>query len=567
MGFYLKTLTLKDFAIVDQLSLPLREGFNALTGETGAGKSILIDALSLALGERASLEAIREGRERAQVDALFLWEGPGRPEEPLLALLEPFGWDEEEGQLVLTRILSRSGKSQGYLNGHPAPARILRDVGRHLVAIHSQHQTQELFSPSLQLELLDAFLDAHGRERRREVKETYEKWREANRSLAELAGDPRERARREDLLRFEVAEIEAARLHPGEERELEERRQVMIHRARLGEAVAQAQALLQGDGGGGGLVDGGGRLWELLAQGQRWDGSLSPLVDLAKEAHALWVELSHQLRNYEDELSFSDEDLQALEERWDLLQRLRRKYGDSAEAILRYGDKARRELQALEEAAEKAAFWEEEGERQKAGWQEAARALSRFREEAAEKLARRVEDELQDLGFPQGSFRVRCRSLGAQEPSPTGQDEVEYLFSPNPGQSPQPLREIASGGELSRVMLALRAVFAADEKTPIVIFDEIDAGVAGRMAHRVGEKLREIAAGRQVLCITHLPQIAARADWQVAIEKISQDQEVQVLLRPVEGYERLKEIARMLAGTEDETALAHARQLLQEVQP
>lgn len=568
MGFYLKALTLKDFAIVEQLTLPLREGLNALTGETGAGKSILIDALSLALGERASADLIREGRERAQVDALFAWEGEGAPEEDLLALLEPYGgWVEEEGQLILSRTLARSGKSQAYINGHPAPARVLREVGRRLVAVHSQHQTQELFSPALQLELLDAFLDDEGKGLLETVQGTYRAWREAEDHLRRVAGDPRERARREDLLRFEVGEIEAAGLRPGEERELEERRQILLHRARLAEVVAQAEALLQGGEGDLGLLEAGGRLWDLLLQGSRWDSNLSHLARLAQDAMGLWQELLAELRGYEEGLAVTEGQLEALEERWDLFQRLRRKYGDTADAILRYLEEAKAELKELEEMGARAAFWEEERKRQKALWEEAARALSEARRRAAEELVARVERELRDLGFPQGAFQVSWRALPSAEPLPRGLDEVEYLFAPNPGQSPQPLRAIASGGELSRVMLALRAVFAADEKTPVVVFDEIDAGVAGRMAHRVGEKLREISRDRQVLCITHLPQIAARADFQVAIEKISQERAVQVLLRPVEGYDRLKEIARMLAGTEDETALAHARQLLQEVQP
>ncbi|MBE3589669.1 MAG: DNA repair protein RecN [Firmicutes bacterium] len=571
-GVVLRELRVRDFAIVDEVAVTFADGFNVLTGETGAGKSILIDALSVALGGRAAADQIRQGAEEASVEAVFEIR---QEDHPAVAQLRAEGlYEPGEGLVVLGRTLSASGRHLAHVNGRLATARLLREIGSQWVEIHGQHEHQHLFLPARQRDLLDGFAGEAALEARRRVREAFQRWREILAERAQLAGDPRERARQEDLLRFQLSEIDAARLRPGEEEELAARRRILQHAQRLFEVAAGAhQRLAEGGQPGGALADAASAVAEAVRHAAAIDPRLDGVRALLEDAVTLLREAARELRAYRDGLQFEPEELAQIEERWDLISRLKRKYGETVEEILTYRNEVAASLDAYARQEQRARALDAEEAAARADLAAACRELSRLRREAGLRLQEAVGRELEALAFPEAAFRVDVRPRWKDGPDgrepdadASGADDVEFRLAANPGEEPRPLRAVASGGELSRIMLAVCASAAAALDVPVLVFDEIDAGVGGRTAQAVAQRLAALGRHRQVLCVTHLAQIAARADHHLAIRKRLRRARASVAVAGVRGAERAREIARMLSGGDSPAALRHAEELLQNLE-
>ncbi len=559
-------LSVRDVALVEGVDLTFAPGFNVLTGETGAGKSLIVDAIALALGGRAGPELVRAGAERARVEAVF-----DVSRLPALApVLAEMGVGEEDGTLVVSRELGQTGRSACRINGRPATVAMLRRLAPFLVEIQGQHEFQRLFRPEEHLELLDA-ADAALADLRGRFARLARRAAEVERALRRLAGDERERLQRLDLLRFQVDEIAAAALRPGEEAELAERRQVLSHARRLLEGAGGAYELLHGEGGPG-LAAGLGRCAEEVGRLAELDRRLAAPAGLLREATLQVEEAARLLRSYRDGLDLDPRELERVEERLDLLRRLQKKYGPTVEAILAYRQQAEAELERLARAGEEASALA--GERA-AVLEEMARlaaALRAERRRVAERLERAVEAELANLAMAGARFRVAFGAVPDPEGLPVegervgwderGCDRVEFLFSANPGEEPKPLARVASGGEAARLMLALRAALAGADGSPTLILDEVDAGLGGGAAQAVAARLAALARSHQIVCVTHLASVAAAADHHIRVGKRVDGGRTVVEARPLEGEERALEIARMLSGTVSEPSLAHARALL-----
>jgi len=554
----LRELSIRNFATIEDLRLELPPGFTVLTGETGAGKSIIMDALGWALGDRPDEEQIRGAAEEAVVEAAFELPRDRRAHEVLGAEGIP---QERDEFLVLRRHVLRGGRSKAYVNGRLSSAATLRALGALLVDVHGQGQGQSLLEPRRHRELLDAYAGVEDG-----VAEFRERSRRAaalRRELDEAAGRAREREQRLDLLRHQHGEIAAARLAPGEEETLQADRTVLANVERLLEAARAALALLAGEEGG--ARDAARRAAARLRDAERLDERLAGTRGLVEQAGDLLGEAVRELERYADRLEFDPGRLEEIQARLHALERLKRKYGPTVEAVLEHGARAARELEELTAASEALPQREAEWQALQRELAAAADALSAARAKAARELERKIAAELKDLGFARAGFQVPVvRAEGPEGLGPTGRDAVEFLFAPNPGEEPKPLHKIASGGELSRTMLAIKAILARADRVPTLIFDEVDAGIGGGMAEVVGRKLYGLADGRQVLCVTHLAQIAAQADAHFQVTKQTARGSTATLVRRLDA-DRTEEIARMLGGRQDAAIpLEHARQILEQ---
>jgi len=548
----LHALHIENLAIIDRLEVAFEAGFNALTGETGAGKSILIDALNLALGERADISLIRAGAEKLRVNAVF--EVPNDPE--LHALLGELGVEPEDGLLYLCREVHTSGRSIARINGQPAPVSALKALGERLIDMHGQHEHQSLLKPSSHLEFLDRWLGEPALKLRQQVRETVSALRQTERELQEIVAREREREQMLDLYRFQVDEIRAANLQVGEDEQLETEARRLMHAEKLVALAGNAYDALMGENG---AYDQAASASRNLTEIARIDPSVSPWGEMLEGALAQLEEVAHNLRAYAESIEYDPARLEAVIERQELIKRLKRKYGDTIEAVLQYADEAAAKLHALETQTERRAELEAELARLQESAHALCEQLSALRRDGAQRFADAVQAVLRTLAMERAQFTVEVR------PKPmdtTGADSVEFLFSANPGEPLRPLNKIASGGEMSRVMLALKTVLADAAPVPTLVFDEIDAGIGGRTAHAVGEKIAQLARHCQILCVTHLPQIACRANHHLLIEKHTDGAATRVSVQPLTGEARVLEIARMLAGTPTEAALQHARELL-----
>ncbi|MGQ9880520.1 MAG: DNA repair protein RecN [Armatimonadota bacterium] len=548
-------LAVEQIAIIDRLNLRFEPGLNVLTGETGAGKSILIDALSLALGERAEAEMLRAGAERAQVTAVF--DVSSSPH--LLTRLQELDITPEEGLLYLTRELFAGGRSQARINGRPVPVATLKAVGDLLVDLHGQHQHQSLFNLNEQMRFLDQWCGQKTLVLKAELGDCVREMHALQRELSSLQADARERAHLLDLYTFQKQQIEQARLVPGEEEELvaEERR--LAHAERLFATAETAYEL---------LTAGEPSAVDLLAQSIRAleevlpiDVGLQPLVEHLRSALYTVQDTAGELRAYRDRVEFNPERLGEVQERLHLIRTLKRKYGDTVEAVLEYLREVTEKMRSLQGGEERAEEIADALEQKKQRAQGLATELSKLRREGARRFEQAVAQELSELAMPRARFEVK---LTPKPLETDGADAIEFLIAPNPGEPPRPLSKIASGGELSRVVLAIKSVLADIEDVPTLVFDEIDIGIGGRTAGVVGEKLHSLSDRRQILCITHLPQIASRARLHLLIEKHETEGRTVTAVTPVEGDARVWEIARMLGDT-GESALRHAREMLEAV--
>jgi DNA repair protein RecN (Recombination protein N) len=556
----LRELRIQNLAVIEAVEVRLHPGLNVLTGETGAGKSILIDAILLLRGGRAQTDLIRAGAEVASVEAVF----EIGPASPLLAVLDDVGFrpDGVEGsadvaELFVRRELSRTGRHRAFVNDSPVTVALLERLGDHLVEVHGQHEHQRLLEPAHQLELLDRFAAAD--ELRRTVATLFDARQAARHAVEDTRAAERERAQREDLLRFQVSEIDAARLTAGEEEALRS------ERARLGNAERFTSGLNEAAAG---LYDDPRSATALLARAAQVLRELGRLdTKLAAPCEHVDAALSHveeavgDIRRLRDGLTFEPERLEAIEDRLDALGRLKRKYGDSVEAVLAFRKEIGAALDALTRHAEVLATQEAALAAVESELERATAELSAKRRVAAGRLATQTQRGLRELGMERAVFEVALEPL--EVPTASGRDRMEFRVALNPGEGVKPLARVASGGELARSTLALKTVLADDDRMPTMVFDEVDAGIGGRVADIVGGKLAAISRGRQVLCVTHVAQIAAHADWHLTVAKAVRGGRTRTTVEPLEASARVDEIARMLGGEiVTDTGRRHARELL-----
>jgi DNA repair protein RecN (Recombination protein N) len=556
----LTTLRIKNLALVTDLTLELQPGLNVISGETGAGKSILIGALNLVLGERADRTLLRGGEDSCSVEAAF---DVRKIRAPLAAFLDESGIEPcDDGQLLLKRVFTAAGTNRQFINGSPTTLQTLARIGEWLVDIHGPYEHQSLLHPERQLSILDAF---GGLQPLRESFGALVRSRAAlEAEKAALIVDEKTYAQQLDLLRFQVREIDDARLQPGQDAQIEADHQRASNAARLLELTRAALGLLSDDDHAVGTQ--WGALGRLLQELQRLDPAAVSLAETHAQAASVLQELQSALSRYADRLEIDPARLLELAERLNLLQSLKRKYGSTVADVIEFGAAAARKLAGLEQRDAELARLNNELNQNEAAILRDGQSLSARRKKLIPQLGRAVEKQLSALGFGQSHFEAALTTAGGIEnfrPAVTasGLDRLEFQFAPNPGEAPRPLRAIASSGEMARVMLALKTVLAAEDEIPVLVFDEVDANVGGETARAVGEKMRQIARQRQVLCITHLAPVAAYGDAHFVVTKQVKSGRTNSEISRLEKKDRVSELARMLGGQSD-AARRHAEALL-----
>ena len=549
----LELLHIENIAIIERADIAFGSGFNALTGETGAGKSIVIDALGAVLGQRTSRELIRTGAEKAFVSATF-----GGVPAALPGLEENGLAPEEDGTLLLQRELYGDGKNVCRVSGRPVTVAQLRRIGASLLNIHGQHDGQQLLDEEQHLVYLDRFgrVDAE----LAAYRERYDAWRATRREMDALKMDEAEKARRVDMLHHQIDELERADLQEGEEETLLARRNILRNGEKFLSAISAADGCLNGGdeslGAVSAITEAEDALRGLRSLGDEFVELSDRLESLRCEAY----DLAETIRDKKDEYDFSPQELDAVESRCDQLYRLKKKYGSSVEEMLSYLERSREELDRIEYADDRLAQLAEKCAAQERAAREAARALTDKRRAAAKELETRISRELSELDMPKLRFSIDFQE---KELSEDGTDTVEFLMSANVGEDLRPIRKIASGGELSRIMLALKNVLAEQDSVMTMVFDEVDTGVSGRAAQRVAEKLARLSRTRQVLCVTHLPQLTAMADVHFGVEKGEENGRTLTRVRELDRAARRAEIARMSGGDHpSETMLSGAEEML-----
>ena len=550
----LSSLQIENVAVIQKANVHFEKGLNVLTGETGAGKSILIDSINAILGNRTSKDLVRTGAAKAVIRAAFENVPPA-----VLDSLEKAGYERSEA-LLLSREITAEGKSTCRINGMPATAAILRELCGGLININGQHDSVGLLNPAHHESILDAYA-----QNRTEYQEYYAVYRELVKIKRELDAqitDESEKQRRIDLLSYQVQEIEDAALTAGEEQTLESRRKVLSNASTIRDRIAQCYAMLSGDDETPGAVDLLGEASNAVDAAAQLDGELSTsagqLLDLYYNAKDAAADLIGRLDAYET----NDAELDEIEQRIDLIYKLKRKYGDTVEDIIAFGQKAREELELIQSSQERVEHLQAEQHRLYVLAREKAETLTQTRLKAFEELNKRISGTLDFLNMP----GVRMTLHHARGPLAShGQDSIEFYISTNPGEAPKPLAKIASGGELSRITLAIKNAMADKDAVPTVIYDEIDSGVSGKAASRIGEVLRQSAEGHQILCITHTAQIAALADCHLLIQKNIANERTYTEIHPLDEDGRVDALAHLISGDHvTELSRANAREMLEQ---
>ena len=551
-------LRVENYAVIDHVIVQFAPGLNLLTGETGAGKSILIDALALLLGEKASTDIIRHGADKAVISAVFAVDDVRQGE-----ILEQYGIDSEESEIILRREISTDGRGRVFINNQPATVAVLKRLAPLLAAVHAQNASIFGFDAAARMRLLDDFATCDSRP----AAAAFATWNEIRSRIAELERGEQDKLRLIDLWSFQKKEIEAVRPQPGEDDRLEAEKRVLANAEKIySSAMTAFDLLYEGEASAASSLRAASRQLQELA---RYETKFRDSIAVLESARIAAEDLAATLRDYAGAINASPERLAEIEDRLAALDRLKRKYGDSLEAVIAFGEEVARKLNEIENKDEVLRNLRSQLSVAAGKYLTVARALSRHRADAARRLEKIVEHEVNELAM-KARFRVQVEGSDEENYWTTsGFDQVSYLISTNPGEPLKPVEQIASGGEMSRVMLALKATIeggARRRKNEIqrtLIFDEIDTGIGGRAAEAVGKKLKELSATSQVLCITHLPQIACFADHHYRIEKRESAGRTRTSLRPLEDGERREELARMLSGAKvTETSLKHAEQML-----
>ncbi|MFA9461675.1 DNA repair protein RecN [Thiohalorhabdus methylotrophus] len=556
----LQHLSIRNLAVMAACDIELGPGFAVLTGETGAGKSILVDALGLVLGDRADLDQVRSGADQAEISATF--ELP--PDSPARAILRDQALEGEEGECVIRRVLSREGRSKAFINGRPTPVQTLKDLGEWLVDIHGQGEHHTLLHTATQRDLLDAF--AGSAEQAGWVAEAWRNWRSARERLEELERSQGEREERRELLRFQVSELEELDLRSGETEELETERNRLGSAHRLMEGAQGLIQLLYEEEGS--VSDRLGHAQTELENLSETDPELAEARDLVANSTAQAEEAAEAVRHYLNRLEADPERLAAVQERLDTVYQLARKHHVEPEELVGLAERLRGELDELEELGPRLEAARKEVERTRGIYADAAAELTRMRGAGAEKLAERVTEEIQVLGMPDAALVVAVETADdPAEGGAHGMDRVEYRVRTNPGEPPRSLAKIASGGELSRLSLGIQVVLARHTEVPTLIFDEVDVGVSGAVAEMVGRKLRAVGERSQVLAVTHLPQVAAQGHHHLRIFKETDAEGAYTRVEPLAHEDRVEEIARILGSRNiTDSTRANAREMLAEAE-
>ncbi len=547
----LKALRIKDFAIIDEMSLEFEKGFTVFTGETGAGKSILVDAIGIMIGGRAAADVVRYGSDEAVVEAIF----EEVADEDLFEKITQYGIPANNNEVLIRRNISKGGKNRIYINGMLATLSMLEEIASGLVDIHGQHDQQNLLKRERHIEYLDAFGGLSGQRDR--VRERYLHLSQLSARLDELEASVRGRKEKEELFRYQLTEIKGAGLKPEEERDLTREKEMLGNAGRLSVSSSEAYSLLYEDDRA--ILSGLGKIEEILAEISKIDDRMGESLELVRSSKAALRETAESVRRFRDEVRDDPERLEKIEERLYLIERLKKKYGPSVEEILAYQSKIEKELAGLEYSDQDiSALRGEIGEVSEKTTQEAAE-LSKLREKSLKTLEKEIAQELALLQMENMKFSIGIERVPLSQ---NGIDSVEFLIA-NVGEEPRPLGKIASGGELSRLMLAIKSQLSAVDRVQTLIFDEVDTGVGGRVAEEVGRRLKQLAGDHQVCCVTHLPQIAAMADTHYSVEKVMTDNRVTTNIRRLDDQGRIKEVGRMLGGKDKtEGALRYAEEML-----
>ena len=555
----LKSLTVWNFALLEHVQVEFQSGLNILTGETGAGKSILIDSLGAVLGARMSADMVRSGCDWLRVEAVFSLEDESLG---LHELLTQQAIDDSDKELIITRQLTRAGRSTALVNGCHVTLAILRQIGAYLVDIHGQNENLALLKEENQFHLLDGY-DPDVAEALAAYECAYREWREKKKAYEEKQQASREYAQRLDMLHWQDKEISEANLKAGEDEALEAEIRKLSHAEKIVGSIEESYELLEGGGGSGlGVLPALSQVKKDLEDISRFDDALANAQKMVEEAYISLQEASYELRDYGESVEFSPARLDQLQSRMDVIYRLCKKYGATLGDVLAHQEKVERELSEIENYDEDIAALEKEIAVLEKELGKKAAALTELRRAAAKDLSSAIEEQLFALGMPKAQLAIRVEL--AADYGPRGRDEVAMFFSANPGEAEKPLQRVASGGELSRIALAIKTVASSrDSSVPSMVFDEIDTGIGGRTAQMVAERIALVAQYKQVLCITHLPQIACMADAHLYISKRTEEGTTATQIRPLSERERISEIARMASGADMTTAsLDNAREMV-----
>ncbi|WP_368657310.1 DNA repair protein RecN [Metabacillus halosaccharovorans] len=557
----LAELSIKNFAIIESLTVSFEKGLTVLTGETGAGKSIIIDAIHLLAGARGSSEFVRYGEKRAELEALFLLD---EVQHSVYERCEEFGIDVSDGMIILRRDMSSSGKSICRINGKLVTIAVLREIGQLLVDIHGQHDNQELMNEENHLSLLDQYSGKEVKSALIAYLELYRRYDGLKRKIIQLSENEQEMAHRLDLLQFQLEEIENAELQPKEDELLQEEKHQISNYEKIYDSLNNSYNALHGEQRG---LDWVGLAMSHLENVSHINTKLKELSETISNAFYMIEDLSYEVRNELDSLEFDPERLNYVESRLNEINHLKRKYGQSVEEILTYSAKIEEEIDTIQNKDSHITKLQKELESVLEDLSVEAKNISAIRKKHAKVLIDEIHQELKELYMEKTSFDVNIdeRRTPSHELkySSNGVDEIEFYISTNPGEPLKPLSKTASGGELSRIMLAMKSIFSQHQGITSIIFDEVDTGVSGRVAQAIAEKIYRVSSGSQVLCITHLPQVAAMADTHLYIAKETKAGRTKTSVKPLNEEEKIKEIGRMIAGVEvTELSKEHAKELL-----
>lgn len=553
----LRSLSISNFALIKKTQIQFGDGLNVLSGETGAGKSILIDALGVVLGARASVEMIRRGAEELRVEAVFEDDDNGA----VTSLLTELGVEtEEDGSLILSRRFSTAGKNMITVNGCHVTLKNLKRLAMLLIDIHGQHENQSLLRPAVQLTLLDRY-DKRSNKLLADYQQAYEAWKSASAELARLSGSSQEKAQRLDLLRWQIDEIEAAKLKEGEEESLEQEIKIMSHAEKLADSLRECYRNFYGSGrNDSGVLDKLSEIQKELEAVCRFEERFAEYVTVVSDAICQLQECARDVTDYGENLSYDAPRMEQMQRRMDILYKLRKKYGATIEDVLLYCERAKRELDEILHSEERIAEWQKKVEITHGMMAEKASVLTKLRRQSGQALAEKIVYHLKQLGMVNAvvSFDV----TETETYTAMGNDHVTILFSSNLGQRPEPIQKVASGGEISRFAIALKAIGSWQDDAQTMVLDEIDTGIGGQTAQMVAERIAVIASHKQVLCITHLPQIACYADVHLYVEKEEDGAETISHVQCLTDEARQEELARLTAGSITELSLRHAREML-----
>src|SRR6056297_1355778 len=550
-------LKVKNFALIEKLEINFKKGLNVLTGETGAGKSIIIGALEMLLGGRASREVIRNGKEKAYIEAVY------EPEklEIINNKLEEYGIEPEEDILLLSREIKRTGRNRSRINGQLATLSMVRKISNHLVDIHGQHEHQSLLDVKLHLDFLDDFIGEKIISLKEKVTNKYNEIKNINKKLQEMEIDEGEKARELDLLEFQINEIENANLKTGEFKKLEKEYKKLSNAEDIFATTGMIYNDINGDDfNNNGILDKIGHFMTELDSLKEYDDKLDSFHSQMENIYYTLQDLGYEIREYNENLDFDKKRLKEIEDRLDTINNLKKKYGETIEEILEYNQKMKKRRNELVSQEDLIKELKEKRKNIKAEYYNKAEELSKIRKNSAKNLEEKIKDELTDLAMEDVLFKVKFEE---KDLAGDGIDDIEFMISPNPGEDLKPLAKIASGGELSRIMLAFKKIIAEIDKVDTLIFDEVDSGVGGKTAQKMAEKLAVIGSKRQVICITHLPQIASMSDNHFYINKTAENGKTYTNINKLNGEEKPKELARMLGGVKmTDTTLDHAEEMI-----